>query len=97
MEWLYPWSEGTYPGFRKGLSMTLLASVGSIRHWLAGRRVMPEAVRIRLVEAIRARLDQGRAVLAELEAMEIPERKNPIRHIQQARARRREAEKRLDP
>ena len=67
-----------------------------LKHWLAGRRRIPEAVRVRLIEAIKSRLDQGHAVLAELEAMEIPPRRNPIENIQKGRARRLEQERHLD-
>jgi hypothetical protein len=56
---------------------------------------MPGAVRVRLIEAIRSRLEQGHVVLAELEAMQDPVRRNPIEHIQGARARRLEASKAL--
>jgi hypothetical protein len=57
---------------------------------------MPGTVRVRLIEAIRLRLEQGHAVLAELEAMTDPVKRNPIEHIQGARARRLEASKALD-
>lgn len=93
MEWLYPWSEYTYPGQWKGFCTVLGSSVESMRHWLAGRRQMPLAVRNRLIEAIRARLESGAAVLAELEAYSPPERVNPIVHIQRAKARRNEEAK----
>lgn len=96
LEWLFPWSEYTYPGQWKGFSGVLGSSVESMRHWLAGRRVMPRAVRDRLIEAIRGRLEAGHAVLAELEAMTDPVKKNPIEHIQRGRAKRLEAEKQLD-
>lgn len=94
-EWLYPYTEGAYPGFHKGFSAVSGGSLASIRHWLAGRRVMPGAVRVRLIEAIRLRLELGHAVLAELEAMTDPVKRNPIEHIQGARARRLEASKAL--
>lgn len=93
MEWLYPWSEYTYPGQWKGFSTVLGSSVESMRHWLAGRRAMPASVRIRLIEAIRGRLEAGASVLAELEAMTDPVKRNPVENIQGARARRLEASK----
>jgi hypothetical protein len=57
---------------------------------------MPVTVRTRLIEAIRARLESGHAVLAELEAMPDPPKHNPIRNIQKGRARRLEKERALD-
>lgn len=93
VQWLYPWTDATYPGFRRGASQVTGASVGMIRHWLAGRKRLPQAVRTRLIEAIRSRLEQGQAVLAELEAMETPEKRSPVQNIQRARAARNEAAK----
>jgi hypothetical protein len=94
-EWLYPYTEGQYPGFRKGFSMATGGSLETIRHWLAGRRAMPGEVRARLIEAIRSRLELGHAVLAELEAMETPAKESPVVRIQRARARRNEEAKTL--
>jgi uncharacterized protein YaiL (DUF2058 family) len=56
---------------------------------------MPTAIRLRLIEAIRTRLDQGHAVLAELEAMETPAKESPVVRIQRARAKRLESERQL--
>lgn len=95
VEWLYPWTEYTYPGFRRGAATVACSSLDMVKHWLSGKRVMPEAVRIRLVEAIKARLEHGHAVLAELEAMQTTKPESPVVRIQRARARRREAEKQL--
>ncbi len=54
---------------------------------------MPVAVRNRLIEAIKGRLEAGQAVLAELEAYQPPERRNPVRNIHGARALLNEAAK----
>lgn len=91
LRWLLPWTQYHYPGFRQGAADILHVSVGSLKHWIAGRRVVPVAVRHRLIEAIRARLDQGHAVLAELEAMETPAKESPVVRIQRARAKKLEA------
>jgi hypothetical protein len=85
LQWLFPWPEYGYPGQWKGFSAVLGSSVESMRHWLAGRRTMPEAVRLRLIEAIRARLESGAAVLAELEAYTPPSKPPPAFRREAAR------------
>jgi hypothetical protein len=57
---------------------------------------MPGAVRVRLIEAIRGRLEAGHAILAELEAYTPPPRRNPIENIQRHRAKRLDQERSLD-
>lgn len=79
--WFFPYSLDTYPGQRKGFSTVLGVSLGTLRHILAGRREMSGETRSRLIEAMKARLDQGATILAELEAMPERPRKNPVTHI----------------
>ncbi len=87
LAWAFPTTyrtEGLY-----SLSTGLLScSVGSLRHWLHGRREMPERVRLILIDTIRNRLEQGQAILAELEAVKPkPGRhRNNISHVMAKRA-----------
>src|SRR5882724_1972221 len=64
----------------------LSCSVGSLRHWLHGRRNMPDRVRLILIATIRARIESGLAVLAELEAVE-PKPHSPAANLHGAKAR----------
>jgi hypothetical protein len=95
VEWLFPWRDA-YPGFYIGVCAVCECTLPRLKHWLAGRRAIPTSVRLRLIEAIRARLESGHAVLAELEAMQDPVKESPVVRIQRARARRLEKERALD-
>ena len=83
--WLYPWLDRP-PGLYGLLTGLLGCSVGSLGHWLSGRRPMPDHVRLILIDTIRNRLEQGRAVLAELESMPDRPRRDPMTAINAAKA-----------
>lgn len=80
--WLWPSMPDTYRNTIAGL---LGVPWHTARHWLRGTRPLPRWARDRLAEAVRARLEQGAAALAELEAMAVyepkrrlaPKRKSP--------------------
>lgn len=68
-DWLILRSE---VGYRENLSLMLGVPWGSIKHWLAGRRKLPGWVRDILLEQVRAKLELGRLIEAELTAYEPP-------------------------
>lgn len=76
-DWLYP---KTALGYRASVERLLDVPWGSIKHWLAGRRPMPAWARDKLLEAVRARLEIGRLIEAELAAYEPPVKvRRPVR------------------
>ena len=87
LQWLFPYSLDTYPGQWKGFAGLLGVSVATLKHVLAGRRPLSREGRDRLIAALRSDLEQGQAILAELEAYEPPVKRNPMTHIHGAKAR----------
>lgn len=71
LEWLTPRRA---MGYRDSVSLILGVPFGTIKHWLAGRRKLPGWARDRLLEQVRARLEQGRLIEAELAAYKPPVR-----------------------
>jgi len=96
VQWSFPYALDDYPGQWKGFAGLLGVSIATLKHLLAGRREMSGEARTRLIEAMRAKLEQGSAILAELEAMPERKRDNPVRHINRVAAERNEAARELD-
>ncbi len=66
--WAFPQAYAP-GGLYAFLTVLLSCSVGSLKHWLSGRREMPARIRLILISTIRNRLESGAAILAELEAV----------------------------
>lgn len=90
LQWIVPWTDGTFPGQWVAFSELLGVSVATMRHILAGRREMSADARARLIDAIKIRLEQGHAILAELEAYQPKPKKNPAVNLQAKAAGRNE-------
>ncbi len=83
--WAFP--QAYAPGGMYAFLRALLScSVGSLKHWLSGRREMPTRIRLILIQTIRNRLESGAAILAELEAVPDKPVKPPAFHGAKARA-----------
>ncbi len=82
--WCFP-TAYQHGGLYAFLTVLLSCSVGSLRHWLHGRREMPDRVRLILISTIRNRLESGAAILVELEAVQPKAPKPPGFHGSRAR------------
>ncbi len=89
VSWAYP-SLSHREGLYASLMPLLSCSVVSLKHWLSGRREMPDRVRLVLIATIEARLESGAAVLAELKAVQPNPKKPPA--YQGAKARKAKAD-----
>lgn len=88
--WLFPYLDKS-PGLYGSLTVLLGCSVVSLKHWLHGRRSMPDRVRLILIATIEARLESGAAVLAELKHAGNLVPANPASHFHGAKARKAKA------
>ena len=81
--------------YKQGLCASLMpllsCSVVSLKHWLHGRREMPDRVRLILIATIENRLEAGAAVLAELKAAQPGPKPNPANRLHSAKARKAKA------
>lgn len=84
LAWAYPQLYRT-EGLYASCMVLLSCSVGSLKHWLHGRREMPDRIRLILISTIRNRLEAGQAVLAELETIQPKPVKPPGFHGARAR------------
>lgn len=68
--WLLPWTRDEYPGRHKGIVLALKGcrAFGTLRAYAKGKRRLPEAIALMLADLIRARVEAGLALVAELEA-----------------------------
>ncbi len=89
--WLFPYLDHS-PGLYRSLTALFGCSVGSLKHWLSGRRNMPDRVRLILIATIEARLESGAAIVAELKAAAPGPKPNPASHFQGAKARKAKAQ-----
>ncbi len=89
--WLFPYLDKS-PGLYGSMTALLACSVGSLRHWLHGRRNMPDRVRLILIATIEARLESGAAIVAELKAAAPGPKPNPASHFHGPKARKAKAQ-----
>jgi hypothetical protein len=70
MAWLYPWSVSTYPGMHRGILAIFSRPYTwqGVRHWLRENARLPAQASLDLRDAIKARVDPGLVLIAELEA-----------------------------
>lgn len=71
LEWLFPWSLGSYPGHARSVLAILPQRVtwGAIEHWKAGRRFPAAWACEALAAYITSRCEVGLALAAELRVL----------------------------
>ncbi len=89
--WLYPWLDRS-PGLYVSLMALCGCSRETLRHWLKGRRKLPDRVRLILIATIEARLESGAAIVAELKAAAPGPKPNPASHFHGPKARKAKAQ-----